>query len=104
MPIGGLTVPSLNLANYVSTAFAILDFLYGAISKFGLPSRLAAETVLKHVFNSFQTFTCEAHEIAGQTFINRTIANIYLNNQRKMSTDALVADGVISFKKRQREK
>ena len=104
MSRGGLTVPSLNLANYVSTAFAILDFLYGAISKFGLPSRLAAETVLKHVFNSFQTFTCEAHEIAGQTFINRTIANIYLNNQRKMSTDALVADGVISFKKRQREK
>ena len=87
----------------MSTTFAILHFLYGAISKFGLPSRLAAETVLKHVFNSFQTFTCEAHEIAGQTFTNHTIANIYLNNQRKMSTDALVA-GVISFKKRQSEK
>ena len=76
----------------MSTTFAILHFLYGAISKFGLPSRLAVET-----------FTCEAHEIAGQTFTNHTIANIYLNNQRKMSTDALVA-GVISFKKRQSEK
>ena len=101
---GGLTVPSLNLANGVSSAFSILDFSYGAISKCGLPSRLAAETVLKHVFNSFQTFTCEAHESAGQTFTNRTIANIYLNNQRKISTDAVVADGVRSFKKRQREK
>ena len=98
---GGLTVPSLNLENYVSTAFAILDFSYGAISKYGLPSRLAAETVLKHVFNSFQTLTCEAHENAGQTFTNRTIANIYLNNQRKISTDAVVADRVRSFKKRQ---
>ena len=100
----GLTVPSLNLANYVSTTFAILDFSYGAISKCGLPSRLAAETVLKHVFNRFQTFTYVAHESAGQTFTNRTIANIYLNNQRKISTDAVVTDGVRSFKKRQREK
>ena len=95
----GLTVPSLNLANYVSTTFAILDFSYGAI-----PSRLAAETVLKHVFNRFQTFTYVAHESTGQTFTNRTIANIYLNNQRKISTDAVVTDGVRSFKKRQREK
>ena len=94
---GALTVPSLNLANYMSTTFAILDFSYGTISKCGLPSRLAAETVLKHVFNSFQTFTCEVHESGGQTFTNRTIANIYLNNQRKISTDAVVADGVGSF-------
>ena len=36
---GGLTVPSLNLANYVSTEFAILDFSFEAISKCGLPSR-----------------------------------------------------------------
>ena len=93
----GLTVPSLNLSNYVSTAFAILDFSYGAISNCGLLSRQAAETVLKHVFNSFQTFTCEAHESAGQTFTNRTVANIYLNNQRKISTDVVVADGVRPF-------
>ena len=89
---GGLTVPSLNLANYVSTTFAVLDFSYGAVSKCGLSSRIAAETVLKHVFNSFQTFTYEAHESAGQTFTNCTTTNIYLNNQRKISTDALVAD------------
>ena len=54
--------------------------------------------------NSFQTFTCEAHESARQTFTNRAIANIYLNNQRKILTDAVVADGLRSFKKRQREK
>ena len=102
---GGLNVPSLSLANYVSTAFAILDFSYGAISRCGLPSQLEAETILKHVFNSFQTFfTCKAHESTVQTFTNRTIANIYLNNQRKVLTDAAVADGVRSIKKRQREK
>ena len=67
-------------------------FSHGAISKCGLPSRLATETVLKHVFNSFQTFACEAHESAGPTFTNRTIANIYLNDQRKISTDAVVAN------------
>ena len=90
----GLTVPSLNLANYVSTVFGILDLSYRAMSKCGLPSQLAVETVLKHVFNSFQIFTCEAHESAGQTFANRTVTNIYLNNQRKISTGAVVADEV----------
>ena len=88
----------------MSTAFVILGFSYEAISKCGLRSRLAAGTILRHVFNSFQTFTCEACESAGQTFTNSTIANIYLNNQRKTSTDAVEADGVRSFKKRQREK
>ena len=34
---GGLTVPSLNLANHLPTAFALLDFSYGAISNCGLP-------------------------------------------------------------------
>ena len=101
---GGLTVPPLNLTNYVSTAFVILDFSYRAISKCGLPSRPAAETFLKHIFNSFQIFTCEAHESEGQKFTNCTIANIYLKNQRKISTDVLVADGVRSIKKRHREK
>ena len=104
MSRGGLTVPSRNLANFVTSVFAILDISYGALSKCGLPSRLAAETILKQVFNSFQTFTCEAHENAGQTFTNSTIANIYLINQRKVSIDAVVADGMRSSKKRQREK
>ena len=88
----------------MSTAFALLDFSYRAISKCGLPLQLAEETVLKHVFNSFETFTYETHGSAGQTFTNHTIANIYLNNQRKISTDAEVANGVRSFKKRQRKR
>ena len=87
----------------MTSVFAILDISYGALSKCGLPSRLAAETILKHVFNNFQTFTCETHENAGQTFSNRTIANIYLINQRKISIDAVLADGKRSFKKRQKE-
>ena len=106
MSRGGLTFPSLNLADCVWTAFAILYFSYRAISKYGLPSRLAAEAVLKHVFNSFQTFTCEAHGNAGQIFTiaNSTIGNIYLNNQRKISTNAVVADGERSFKKDKKSK
>ena len=62
------------------------------------------QPVLKHVFNSFKTFTCEVHEKGGQAFTNCTIANIYLNNQKKISTDAVVANRVRSFKKRQKEK
>ena len=88
----------------MSTTFAILDFSYGALSKCGLPSRLAAETVLKHVFKNFQTFTCESHENAGQTFTNRTTAKIYLINQRKISIDAVVVNGMRLSKKIQTEK
>ena len=52
-----LTIPSTNLANYVCTTFAILEFEDDLITKSGLTVRIATEHVLIHSFQSFQTFT-----------------------------------------------
>ena len=101
---GGLVVPSIALTNYVCTSFALLDFFSDIISKSSLSSRVAAENLLNHVFQSYETFTCNVHESTGQVITNRKIVNIFFNNQRKLVTDSVVADGVKSFKKRQREK
>ena len=45
---GGLTIPSINLVNYVCTAFAILYYSVDVITQFDLPPRTAAECMLCH--------------------------------------------------------
>ena len=101
---GGLKIPSLNLANYVCPAFAMLDFLFGIITESGIPMLKAAESVLMRFLYSFETFTCSVHEHSRKRLANQTVANIFFNNKRKIMTDSVVADHVTTFKKRQRNK
>ena len=100
----GLTIPSTNLVNYVYTALAILEFVDDLRTKSGLPVRKAAEHVLIHCFQSFETLTCTAHEALARKVTNSTAANIYFNNKRNICMDSVVADEVKTFKKRQKEK
>ena len=100
---GGLKIPSLNLANYVCSTFAMLDFLFGIITESGIPMLKAAESVLMRFLYSFETFTFSVHEHSGKRLANQTVANIF-NNKRKIMTDSVVADHVTTFKKRQRNK
>ena len=99
------------MVNYVCKAFAILEFVDDLITKSGLPVRKsglpvrkAAEHVLIHCFQSFDTFACTALEAIARKITNSTAVNIYFNNKRKICTDSVAADGVKTFKKRQREK
>ena len=101
---GGLKIPSTNLVNYVCTAFAILEFVDDLITKSGLPVRKAAEHVLMHRFQSFETFACTTHEAIARKVPNSTTVNIYFNNKRKICTGSVAADGVKAFEKRQKEK
>ena len=101
---GGLKIPSLNLANYVCSAFAMLEFLFGIITESGIPMLKAAESVLMRFLYLFETFTCSVHEHSGKRLANQTVANIFFNNERKITTDSVVADHVTTFKKRQRKK
>ena len=48
----GLNIPSINLVNYVCTAFTILDYSVDVIPQFDLPLRTAAERILCH-FSSY---------------------------------------------------
>ena len=86
---GGLTIPSANLVNYVCAAVAILEFVDDLITKSGLPLRKAAEHVLIHCFQSFETFACTTHEPIARKIANSTAVNIYFNNKRKICTDSV---------------
>ena len=100
---GGLTIPSANLVNYVCAAVAILEFVDDLITKSGLPVRKsglpvrksglpvrkAAEHVLIHCFQSFETFACTTHEPIARKIANSTAVNIYFNNKRKICTDSV---------------
>ena len=74
------------------------------ITKPGLPVRKAAEHVIIQRFQSFETFDCTTHGAIARKITNATAVNIYFNNKRKICTDSVAADGVKTFKKRQREK
>ena len=100
----GLIISSTNLVNYVCTAFATLEFVDDLITKSGLPVRKAAEHVLIHCFQSFETSACTTHEAITRKITNSTAVNIYFNNKIKIFTDSVATDGVKTFKKRQREK
>ena len=101
---GGLTIPSTNLVNYGCAAFTMLESADNLITKSGLPVRKAAEHVLIHCLQSFQTFSCTTYEKIAQKIINSTAVNICFNNKRKICTDSVAADGVKTFTERQREK
>ena len=101
---GGLTIPSTNLVNYGCAAFTMLESADNLITKSGLPVRKAAEHVLIHCLQSFETFSCTTYEKIAQKIINSTAVNICFNNKRKICTDSVAANGVKTFTERQREK
>ena len=70
------------------------------VRKSGLPVRKAAEHVLIHCFQSFETFACTTHEAIARKITNYTaVKNIYFSNKRKICKDSVAADGVKNFKK-----
>ena len=74
MSRGGLTIPSINLVNYVCTAFAVLNYSVDIITQFDLPPRTAAERILCHFsLDNFEQYTCNIHESIGQRFCNRAV-------------------------------
>ena len=73
------------------------------ITKSGLPVRKAAEHVLIHCFQSFETLACTTHEVIERKITNSTAVNIYFNNKRRICTGAVATDGVKIFKKKQRK-
>ena len=103
---GGLTFPSSNLVDYVCTSFAIFSLTESHISKSNIPSKIASLKVLSHVHGKKDapSFTCTKHTGYGQTFINKIVTNVFLNNKRKATTDDVRKDEVVAFKKQKREK
>ena len=51
-----------------------------------------------------EPFLCSIHWKDGREYIHRIIANIYFNNKKKVATDLVHKNNVVTFKIRQREK
>ena len=100
---GGLTLPSLGLSEYVINSIAALEYFEGDILSSGLPVREASGLVLTELFSE-STILCNHHSRIGHRYINRTLINIYFNNDRKVKTDSVTKDNVAAFKSVRRTK
>lgn len=99
---GGLFVPSFGLRKYVSKCFAIIDVCHDIIIHSPLPERTAAELSLER--NDLpKPFLCSKHSTE-IWLINRTVANVYFNNERKRLKGTIRKDEVRAFKQRQVKK
>ena len=99
---GGMIIPTADLRHHMSKSFAILDLCRKQIIQSDLAERLAAETALERN-NSPVTFLCSKHQDKIK-FINRTVVNVFFNNETKIMKDKTRKNGVKAFKARQTKK
>ena len=100
---GGLTIRSPNLVNYLRDVFAVLSATENVlINQSKLTSRDAAKKALSYM-RGCCNFTCENHKVDGQKAVISTIANVFFNSKRKISTASVRKDNVASFKTQKRE-
>jgi hypothetical protein len=100
---GGLFVPSKQLAEFVCSVFAILDFIENEISTLSIPV-VKSSTYLVYKYAPKIKFVCENHEDWGIMFSTKIIVNVFFNNKQKLSKDLLSNEKLKTFKKRQRNK
>ena len=89
--------------NLFYDCFAFIDHAINVVTSSKMKERAAAGHLLNFVM-FHAPFLCSVHWSKGQSMTRRIIANIYFNNKRKIMTDSVHKDNVVSFKKRQREK
>ena len=93
---GGLIVPTTDLRHHIAKSFAILDLCQHLARDSSLPERTAAEIALKR--NNFPvSFLCNKHGDSIK-FLNRTVADVFFNNARKVIQDTKRKDTVKVFK------
>ena len=84
------------------TRYHILHLCHREIIESELPERTAAEIALKRN-HSPVTFLCPDNTNFLK-FINRTVVNVYFNNERKQKQDSIRKDAIKDFKQRQTKK
>ena len=98
---GGLTVPSGDLADFVCSSFAILDFTDALMHSTSV--RKLSESCLEK-FAPQSEFCCKQHENLGRKFAIKMIVNVFYNNKQKLTCDNVRKETVKEFKRRQRNK
>ena len=102
---GGLTIPSLELSQYVSQCFAVLSYTEKRVLQQcpNLPGRAARQFIL-HYHCANVLFTCDYHTAWGDQIAQKIIVNIYFNNKQKITNNSIRKDAVVAFKQRRRTK
>ena len=93
---GGLTIPTLELLQYVSQCFAVLNYTDKRVLKQcpNLPSRAPGQFILRyHCANVL--FPCDYHTAWGGQIAQKIIANIYFNNKEKITNNSIRKDAVV---------
>ena len=102
---GGLRTPSLELLQYASSLFGILELIDPLVRKYNVGERFACEHLLKK-YGPTPEFMCvneEHNKLAARVAI-RIVINIYYNNSQKESKDSKRKESVTGMKARQRKK
>ena len=99
---GGLTVPSIPLADFVSSSFVLLDYNADSFIKATVVRPIAEHLLLN--YSPKHVFTCDNHIENGYKFAARTIVNIFFDNKLKIFCNEVRNDTVRTFIRRQRKK
>ena len=96
---GGLTIPSLELLQYVSQCFVVLNYTDKHVPQQcpNLPSCAARQFILHHHCASV-LFTCDYHTAWGGQIAQKIIVNTYFNNKQKITNNSITKDAVVAFK------
>ena len=100
----GLLVPSAKLAEYTSHRFAIMDYSYNIVQAHGVRDVRAAYTQIFDRFSPQIDICCSKHNNWGLKFAAKIFINTFFNNKQTVSSDSVMKDTVVAFKKRQRTK
>lgn len=100
---GGLVVPPKELAEFVCSCFAILDFVEKDILSVDCAVTESAMYILS-LYSTHTEFCCQFHVDWGVKFASKIIVNIYFNNKQKQSKDVSRKDAIKGFKTRQLRK
>ena len=106
---GGLKHPSVSLAEFIASAFAILDLTSPVITRYSVStdSTLKTNFLALEVLNNYNNnvnFSCETHRENARKIASRAVVNVFFNNKRKEKSAQVRKQAVGSFKTRQRKK
>ena len=101
---GGLVVPSGNLADFVDSCFAILDYVSELIQKHQIVNVREVSTLILNRYAPKVDFTCINHIEWGFKFATKPIINSFFNNKEKIDSDSVRKDCVAEFKRTKRRK
>ena len=101
---GGLIIPSTQIAEFICSCFAILDFADNFIEKHKHSTTRKAAEIILDTYSPKYIFTCDQHIEKGYRFATKIVTNIFYNNKQRLSSDSIRKDSLKLFKKRQLSK